>query len=59
MKKQDILEIVQDLPDDVDIDKLIYTLRFRREIDRGLAEADAGQEVSLEEIDAMIDEWPE
>ncbi len=59
MKKQDILDIVQELPDEVDVDKLIYTLHFRREIDRGLAEADAGQEVSLEEIDVLIDEWPE
>ena len=59
MKKTDILELINRLPDDVDVDKLIYTLYFRREIDRGLAEDAAGHEVSLEEIDQMIDEWPE
>jgi hypothetical protein len=49
------------LPDDTDgdIDRLICTLYFRREIDRGLDDADAGREVSLEEIDLMLDEWPE
>ena len=58
MKKSELLELVQTLPDEVelDLDKLIYTLHFRREVDRGLAEADAGLEVSLDEIDSMIDE---
>lgn len=61
MRKSEILEIVSSLPDDtdVDVDRLIYTLYFRREIDRGLDDADAGREVSLEEIDLMLDEWPE
>ena len=61
MKKAELVEIIKDLPDDadIDIDKLIYTLSFRREIDRGLADAEARREVSLEEIDRMIDEWPE
>jgi hypothetical protein len=60
MNKSDLLEIIGKLPDDVDIDvdKLIYTLYGRREIDRGLADADACREVSLEEIDQMLDEWP-
>jgi predicted transcriptional regulator len=61
MRKSEVLEIVNRLADDsdVDIDRLIYTLHLRREIDRGLADADAGREVSLEEIDLMIEEWPE
>lgn len=61
MKKSNVLEIVEKLSeaDDVDVDKLIYTLAFRREVDKGLAEADAGLEVSLDEIDAMMAEWPE
>ncbi len=61
MNKSELLEIIGGLPDDgdIDVDKLIYTLHVRREIDRGLADADAGREVSLEEIDQMLDEWPE
>jgi hypothetical protein len=61
MRKSEVLEIVNNLPDDadIDVDRLIYTLHVRREIDRGLADADAGREISLEEIDLMIEEWPE
>ena len=61
MNKADILEIVSELPDDeeVDVQRLIYTLYVRVQVDRGLADAEAGREVSLEEIDRMIDEWPE
>jgi hypothetical protein len=60
MNKSELLEIIGGLPDDgdIDVDKLIYTLYVRREIDRGLADADSGREVSLEEIDQMLDEWP-
>jgi predicted transcriptional regulator len=61
VKKHDVIEIVSKLSEDeeVDIDRLIYALHFRREVDRGLADADAGREVSLDEIDKMLDEWPE
>lgn len=61
MKKAIVLDIVEKLSDEeeVDVDKLIYTLAFRREVDKGLAEADIGLEVGLEEIDEMIAGWPE
>lgn len=59
MKKTELLELINRLPEEVDVDQLVYTLFFRREINRGLAEADAGLEVSLEEIDRLIDEWHE
>ena len=59
MKKRDILELIRDEPEDLDVDRFIYTLYVRRKIEQGLADADAGREVSLEEIDQMIDAWPE
>jgi hypothetical protein len=61
MKKTEVLDLVHDLSDDidVDIDKLIYALYVRCEVERGLADADEGRVVSLEEIDRMLDEWPD
>ena len=59
VKKTEVLDLLNAEPEDLDIDKFIYTLWFRSKLERALAEADAGCEVSLEEIDQMIDEWPE
>lgn len=59
MKKSEILKTLRAQPEDLDIDAFIYTLFVRRQIEQGLADADAGREVSLEEIDQMIDESPE
>lgn len=57
MKKSELLELIEDLPEEFDIDKLLYTLYFRREIDRGLADADAGREISHEESEQLAEEW--
>lgn len=59
MKKTDVLELVEKLSDeeDVDIDRLIYTLAFRREVDKGLVAADAGDEIPLEEFEELSEQW--
>jgi hypothetical protein len=59
MKKAVVLDIVEELTNDeeVDIDKLIYTLAFRREIDMGLAAADRGDEISIEEFERQSEQW--
>ncbi|MGH2584927.1 MAG: hypothetical protein ACRDJE_08440 [Dehalococcoidia bacterium] len=59
MKKVDVLEIVEKLPDDedVDVDGLIETLAFRRTVEKGLAAADAGDEIPLEEFERLSEQW--
>lgn len=59
MKKSDVLEIVDELTNDeeVDVDQLIYTLAFRREVDKGLAAADRGDEISIEEFERLSEQW--
>lgn len=57
MKKSELLEMIRELPDDVDIDKLIYTLYVRRQIEIGLADADAGRVISHEEFEKLSEEW--
>ena len=59
MTKSQVLKILRAQPEELDVDRLIYTLYVRRKIEQGIADADAGRVVSLEEIDRMIDEWPE
>lgn len=59
MKKAGVLDIVEELTNDeeVDIDKLIYALAFRRKIDIGLAAADRGDEISIEEFERQSKQW--
>ncbi len=53
-----IIRIVQDLPADSSYDEIIHELAFRRMVDRGLADADAGRTVSNEEALRRIESWP-
>ena len=59
MTKTEVLRIVEDFSDggEVDLDGLIYTLDFRREVERGMAVADARDEVSLDEFEERSEQW--
>jgi hypothetical protein len=59
MKKVDVLEIVEKLPDggDVDVDGLIDTLAFRRAVEEGLVAADAGDEIPFDEFEQLSEQW--
>lgn len=59
MKKSEVLEILRDLPEDLDVDTFIYTLYVRRRIEIGIAAADAGDLVPHEEIEREMEQWPE
>ncbi|MGH2586019.1 MAG: hypothetical protein ACRDJE_13990 [Dehalococcoidia bacterium] len=57
MKKSDVLELLRDEPEELDIDKFIYTLWVRRKIERALAEADEDEGISHEEFVRQSDKW--
>lgn len=57
MKKTELLELLRDEPEDLDIDRFLYTLYFRRKMELALADADAGREISQEEFERLTDEW--
>ncbi len=57
MKKSDVLELLHDQPEDLDIDKFLYTLYVRRQIELGIAAADAEHEFSPEKFEALDREW--
>ena len=59
VKKVELLEIIRKLPEDIDLEKLMYTLYVRRQIEIGLAAADAGDEISHEEFEKLSEEWLE
>lgn len=51
--------MVERLSDDevTDVDELIDTLAFRREVEKGLAAADAGDEIPFEEFERLSEQW--
>jgi predicted transcriptional regulator len=57
MTKQDLLEMVQALPDEVSIEDFIADLEFRAKVDERLAALDRGESVSHEEALARLHKW--
>ncbi len=57
IRKTELVELVNQLPDDVDIEELIYRLYLREKL--GAAEADiaAGRTLSPEEIRGQAASW--
>ena len=56
-KKQEIIEMIQHMPDDLDEDDVMYALYVKTALDRGLADENAGRLVSNEEARKPINEW--
>jgi predicted transcriptional regulator len=48
--KQDIVRIVQDLPEDATVEDAIERLYFLAKIERGLEQSEAGHTISHDEI---------
>ena len=48
MKKSEVLELLRDQPDEIDLDKFIYTLWVRQKIERALVEAEDDEGVPHE-----------
>lgn len=55
--KQQMISILQDQPEDSSYDELLRELAFRRMIDRGLRDVEAGRVISDKEMENEIDSW--
>jgi predicted transcriptional regulator len=56
--KQQVIEMIQALPDESTIDDIMAELYFRTKVDRGLKELDEGQTVSHEAVKERLSQWP-
>ena len=52
--KSDIIEAIQDLPDDATLEDAMERLYFLAKIERGLAQSEAGETISHAEIKARF-----
>jgi hypothetical protein len=55
--KEDMIKLIQSLPDDCTLDDLYYHLYVREKVQRGIAAIDAGQVVSREEFERRLAPW--
>lgn len=60
MTKQELLDMVESLPDDAAFDELaaqVEKIRFKAKVQKGLDQLARGEGIPHEEVEAMIDEW--
>ncbi len=55
--KEQVLHILNELPDDSSFDELLRELALARMIERGLADRDSGRILSNAEMKQQIDAW--
>ena len=55
--KEQITELVQQLPDDSSYDEIVRELAFHVMIERGLKDSDEGRTTSNEVMQARINTW--
>jgi hypothetical protein len=57
MHKEEVLELVRQLPDGVDIEELIYRLYLREKLAAAEADIAAGRTLAAEEVPEHARQW--
>ncbi len=57
MKKNDVLELLQEMPDDIDADELMYRLYLKQKLESAEAAAAAGDIIPHDEVVRQSDAW--
>lgn len=55
--KQEALDAIERLPDDVPFEEIVYRLHLLGKVQQGLKDVDAGRTVSTEELVREIEAW--
>jgi len=50
-------QIIENLPDDVTLDDIMYAIYVRRKIERGLRDEEAGNLIDDNDVKREINEW--
>jgi len=57
MKKQEVLELLERFPDEIDADELMYGLYLKAKLDRAEAAVDRGEVIGHEEVVKRSEKW--
>ncbi|MCX5719857.1 MAG: hypothetical protein NT055_07865 [Nitrospirae bacterium] len=55
--KQQVIQLIQALPDDVTVDDVMAELYFKLQVDAGLKELDEGRGMPHEEVEKRMSKW--
>lgn len=55
--KQTVIEIIQGLPEEATVDDIMAELFFRRKVDAGLRQLDAGEGLDHDEAKKRLSKW--
>jgi predicted transcriptional regulator len=55
--KQEVIKMIQSLPNEVTIDDIMAELYFKSQVDAGLKEFDEGKGIPHEEVEKRMSKW--
>ena len=55
--KQEIIQMIQRMPDDISVLDVMAELYFRQKVDKGLRQLDVGESVEHEEARRRLGKW--
>jgi len=55
--KQEVIQMIQSLPEEVTVDDIIAELYFKLQVDAGLKELNEGKGIPHEEIEKRMSKW--
>ncbi|MCK4386147.1 MAG: hypothetical protein KAW52_07780 [candidate division Zixibacteria bacterium] len=55
--KEQVIQMIQNLPEDVSVEGIMAELYFRLQVDAGLKELDEGKGISHEEVEKRMSKW--
>ncbi len=55
--KQQVIQMIQELPEDITVDDVMAELYFKVQVDAGLRELDEGKGIPHEEVEKRMSKW--
>ncbi len=55
--KQEVINLIKSLPDDVTLEDIVAELYFKIQVDEGLRQLDEGEGIPHEEVENRMERW--
>lgn len=55
--KEEVIDLIRKLPDDVTLTDIVEELYVRQKVEKGLAQLDAGEELSTADVRLRLSRW--